>query len=940
MAFAALAAGVIAVLSTFAALAHAQPADPKPAPVSPLTAMEAYLDRPGLRTLLAEHLAARLKSAPQEERGPIAERLGKLYVSFIATGTPAERKEWEERARELLRVVPEVKSYELRLDLARTVYSKAEEAAERWRLRLGTEEEKAEAERSLRGLKGQFESVASDAGRRVDALERTEDSGKATDQTTEDLSDARRIRSIAQYFAGWTSYYIAFLSHSDSAATDALKSFGGLLGAGAGRTAALDRLPKSMLKYDHLARAAIGVALANALRRDGDTEGLRWLDVIDQESQLPEGVRAQLFTRRLTILASAKRWADVETLVRAARNSDRAGKGENVRLLEPLAARLLAVLCFESDARAAVEIVERLGQIAMADLVARGEVGHVLDLAQRFGTSPLGDTGFIVHYVRGVQAYEKAVKAHEAALKGTGTPAGTAEPVKPHAADEPTRDPALVVAFRAAAAQLDAAGTQDDAGAFPTERARSLVMAGRSLFRAGDLVRAAERFSQASAGLIADPAAGEEALWLAIVALDRAVRDHVGGDADVRLDELCTLFLRQFPSTERAANLLVRRAAIGGIDDEKAVSTLLSVPAESPVYASARRQAARVLYRLFRAAPESGRGFAAGRFVKVADEIAAIDRRDAIEGDRAKSIDATERLVLLSRQMLDALLTSATPDAARAEAVLESLRKVVAFNGSDISAYQAEFTFRTLQVLLAKEDGPAAEKVANELRAGGGRFADAADRLLFQRAVTRWRRATAPDVLAKDAAAALDAASPVFRLGSGLIDRMGAGPGALQDAAVQTLYRHVAQAGAELWIGRKDTAARDLAIKLDRAILAAVPGTIDSLTRLATLSEAAGDSTTALECWRTLASGHKPGTADWFRAKFDLARLLADRDAPKALDVLEQLAVLYPDYGPEPTRAKLRALHDRLKAGAPAAPTAPTSPPTPGSAPAVPGGTP
>jgi len=929
----ALAASLLAAAPLGAQPAGSQPADGKAPAASPAAAMEAYLDRPGLRTLLAEHLAARLKSAPADERPAIAERLGRLYVGFIAASASAdERKGWEERARELLRVVPEVKSYELRLDLARTVYSKAEEAAERWRLRLGTEEDKAEAERTLRGLKAQFESVASDATRRVDALEKAEDSGRGTDKSSEDLAEARRVRSIAQYYAGWSAYYLAFLSGSDAAAAEALRNFGGLLGAGPGRTATLDRLPKSLLKYDHIARAAVGVALSYALRRDGETEALRWLDAIEQENHIPDAVRSQLLSRRVAVLAGARRWADAESVIRFARNSDRGGSGgerDSLRLLEPLTARLLAVLCFESDASAARDLVERLGQIAMNDLVARGEVGHVLDLAQRYGTSPLGQRGFIVNFVRGVQSYEKALKAHDAASPGQKAP------------DEPTTDPALVVQFRAAADQLDAACVQEDAPRFPAENARAQVLAGRALFRAGDLVRAADRFAKGAAGSTGE--ASQEALWLAIVALDRAVRENVGGDTEQRLDEICTLFLREHPGTERAANLLVRRAAVGGVDDDKAVATLLSVPPESPVYQSARRQAARVLYRIFRAAPESGRGFAAARFVKVADEVAALDRRAALEGERSEASAATERLVLITRQILDALLTSPTPDATRAEAAMESLRKVAAFNGTSLAAHEPEFTFRALQILLAKEDAAGAERIAAELRAAGGpasRFAEAADRLLFQRAVTRWKRATTDDARAKNQAAAADAAASVFALGSALIDRMGTGPGALQDAAVVTLYRHVAQAGAELWAARNDDKARDAAIRLDRAILAVTPGAIDSLTRLGTLAEAAGDTALALDCWRTLASGLKPGSPEWFGAKLELARLLAAKDTPKALDVLEQLAVLYPDYGPEPTRAKLKALHDRLKSASPASPPSPDPAQAPGQPAPAPQGAP
>ncbi len=887
-------------------------------------AIEAYLDRPGLRPLLAEHLAARLKAASPEERALIGERLGKLYVEFIgAAKKPADRQMWEEKARDLLRVVPEVKSYALRLDLTRTSYVKAEEAAERWRLRLGTDEDKADAERTLRTLKSQFEAIGTEVNHRLETLERAEESGRAPDKISDEIGEARRLRSIAYYYAGWSSYYLALLSGSDSPAIESLKSFGWVLGAGQGRSATLERLPKNLLKYDHVSRAAIGCALASALRRDGDTEGLRWLDAVEGEAAVPAEIKSQLLTRRITILGAARRWADLEARVRYARNADRDGKGPAVTPLETLAARLLAVVCFEADRKTTGEVIEQLGQIAMSDLVARGEVGHVLDLAQRYGTGPLGDVGFIVHYVRGMQAYERAVKAH----KDSGANV-----------DEPTREAALMNQYRQAAALLDSAPQQDDAPRFPGERGRAIVAAGRALFKAGDFVPAAERFAQA-ATLIPEKPGAEEALWLAIISLDRVAAESTPPPPVVagRLEELTTLFLRTYPQTERAASLLVRRAAQGGVDDEQAASILLGVDSKSPVYLSARRQAARILYRMFRGSNDSSRGFAAARFVKIAEELLSVDKKIALESARTEATEATERLVLLTRQVLDALLTSATPDVQRAEAVLDMLRSAVTFNNFDTAGVDSELRFRRLQILVAREDNAGAEALADELRAAGGRFADAADRLLYQRAVARWKKAAQdPAAVAggapRDPAAQLAAAASVVKLGTRVLDRMGSGPGALQDNAVLTVYRQVAQAASEIWAATKDVASRDLAIKLDKAVINAAPGNIDSLHRLAGLAEDAGDPGLALECWRTLASGHKPNTPEWFAAKYNLARLLAEQDAPKALDVLSQVQVLYPEFGAEPWRSKLKALFEKLKAGGGSPAPAPAS--TPGPAPA------
>ncbi|MGE3321125.1 MAG: hypothetical protein AB7K52_02570 [Phycisphaerales bacterium] len=874
-------------------------------------ALEAYLDRPGLRSLLAEHLAARLKAASAEERAAIGERLGKLYVEFIAASkTTAEREEWEARARELLKLVPDVQSYELKLDLARTVYAKAEAAAERHRLRLGTVEEAAEAERTLRQLKQQFEAVGAESSRKVEALERAEESGRGSEQISNEIQDARRVRSIAYYYAGWSAYYLSFLSGSEQAAADAIRNFGPLLGSLPGRSATLDRLPRSLLKYDHIARATIGCGLAQALRRNGDIEGLRWLDAVESESAISAEVRAQLFTRRLTILGGAGRWADIESLVRQARGGDHTSRPETIRPLEAGAARLLAVICFEADRRHNGQTIELLGQAALADLVARGDVAQVLDLAQRYGTTPLGDTGFIVHYVRGMQALERAVTQQKDAGEDP---------------EAPSTSEAIINQYRQAAALLEGAVIQLDSGKFPVERTRALIAAGRAVFRAGDMNGAADRFSRA-ASEASDAALAEEALWLAIVSLDRAAREPGGSASQTRRDELVVLFVKTYPATERAANLLIRRdAASTGVDDEQAIGVLLGVAPDSPLYVSARRQAARVLYyRVFRRAGEAGRASAATRFMKIAEEVLGAEKRLAIESEKAEALEATERVIQLTRQMLDAILSLPAPDVARAEQALDTLRTVVAHNGVDLSKHEPEFKFRRFQIMLAREDEAGAEALADALRASGDRLADAADRMLYQRAVMRWRRAGGgerPEGAAADPWLKTHAAS-VVKLGSRLIDTMGAGPGALRDPGVQTVYRQVAQAAADLWETEKIESARDLAIRLDRALLDAAkarndPPPVDALTRVAMLAEPAGDAAMALESWRVLASGLRGGSMEWFRAKYHTARLLSASDAAKALELLTQVRVLYPELGPEPWRTRLRELLSRLEREAP-----------------------
>ncbi len=901
-------------------------------------AVEAYMERLGLKRLMADELGARAKAAQGAERVLLAERLGKLFVELLVAADTAEhRRVWEDRARDLLKLVPESDTFDLRLSLAKAMYLQAEEAVERHRLRLASRDETSEAERVLRTLKPQLDEIATRVNRRVEIYEKQEEEGDSTERVAGDLAEARRVRSQAFYYAGWCAYYLAFLTGQDEPANDALKAFGWLLNSRGGKPASLDRLPQGLLKYEHVARAAIGCALATALKGN-DTAAMRWLDLVEEEQELVPAVKEQLLARRITIAAGARRWADVERLVRVARKSDRSGGGPNVDPLTPGVARLLAIVTLEADKSAARDVVEPLASIALGDLVARSEVGQVLDLVNRYGTAPIGETGFIVHYVRGLQQYERARDAHAGrstaqqqggrtsdsdrsriAAGGARTSADADTP--PAAAenpDEPSRVPEVVNLYKQAAAMLTAAVGQDDAGSFKVERAKASMLIGMSLYYAGEPIEAAERFVlTAKMGATAQQA--QEAMWLAVVALDYAVEKGGGEAADKavvkRRDEAATLYLQTYPDTERAAKLLLRRAMTGALESEESVRILLGVPKDSPLYPAARQYAAKLLYTQFRAARGSEREFAAMRFVGVAEDVLAADRRAAVEGSGAEAAQAADRVVVRTRQILDALLSGPTPDVARAESALDVLTGVAVHHRLDLSAHQTELNFRRIQIALGKDDAATAATLIDRLQAEGGQFAVAADQLMYKRAATLRQRQPADLAPARD----------IVRYGTRIIDRMtGKGGGAppdsagpapaevMKDPVLLTLYETVAQAAVDLWDAEATVPMRDLAIRLDQGLLRAMPQSERPLRRLARTSEAAADTATALECWRTLVAGTQPPSPAWFEARYNSLRLLAVLDIKRAREVMRQHRQLYPAYGPEPWGEKLKELDAQM----------------------------
>jgi hypothetical protein len=891
---------LLCALGMLAAPAYGQEQPPEEQPPAAESAIERYLEERDLTELLAVYLLEQLKTADAGTRLKLADRLGSLYTALLdKAATQDQREAWEKRSQDLLAAVPEADSFELRLNLAKARYLRAEDLAERARLQLVTPEERQEAERTLRSAGAVFTDIGTKLSRKVDVLEKREGSGPEQDvpAVRQELADARRLRSLAMYYAGWSSYYVGFLSSKPQPAEEALTSFGYLLNT-PGRQANVERVPEGLLAYEHVARAAIGCALAESLRgRDGPA--ILWLETLERTEGVPEGVLKQLFARRIWVLGAGKRWADLVYTVERRRQPSRQ---DPIKPLEVGEARLLAVVALEalqdpSTAPKAREVIQPLADAAMTDLISLGEVKQVQDLVLRYGSATLGGEGFIVQYVRGMQAYERARTEHRS--KGGDL-------------EQPSEDAAVANLYRAAAGSFESSLKAVDSANFAEERANAGLLLGLSRFYAGDLVPAADLFEEAyrRGG---DAKAQEDALWLAIVALDKAMTDKPS--VRERLRELSTLYLKEYPTSDRAAKLLLRQTASDLIAEDKAIEILMGIESGSPLYEAARRQAATLLYSVYRRARGPDRDFAALRFAEVSEEILRIDRGKLLQlkGEEAQRV--MEQIIVRVRQVLDAVLGMTAPDLSRADKAFEVLDAIAVDAGVDFQKVEDELTYRRLQVALARADQKAITASLDRLRAIGGRFSDAADRLMYKRAQTSL--AARPD--------SPEAAAEVVAHGLRVIKQFDSGGQALSDPAVASLYNAVADAAATVWRAKQDEFMRDTALRLDRAIVKNGNPPAIVLRRLADLAEAVKAEEEALEAWRMLVSGLNRADPAWFEARYHSLRLLSRSDLPKAREAMAQHKVLNPDFGPEPWGELLRALDQQMgPAPAPAAPSAPT----------------
>jgi tetratricopeptide (TPR) repeat protein len=875
---------------------------------APDSSFELYLRDRELRSVLAAYWHSSLESASPADKAEIARKLGRLYVQMLsAASTPDERRSLEAAGRRLLEQVPGAEPLDLKLDLARVTYLKAEQLLEDHRVRLATPEQVGEAQRILRNVGPIFESVAARAHQRVEQLERVEKSGRES-ETAEfraELADARRLRSLARYYRAWAEYYLAYATGDLTLASEAVNDFGWLLGTGGGRPASVERMAKGLLRYPHVARAAVGCALCASLRGN-DVEAVRWLDAVEESTEITDDLVAELPERKIVVLGAARRWSDLDVLVKRIRLSAKDGAPQ---LLSPRQARLVAVIGLEAamdpvTRTRAGDIVQEVAKSGLADLVAHGEVGHVLNLVTQFGTEALGDKGFLVFYARGLQSLDRARQSH---TQAGGTP------------DVPAQDSGTINRYREAARLLDEALKSDDTARFAKDAADASIKRGLALYGAGDLEESATVFASLL-DKVPTPAQNKDALWYAIVSLDRAV--ELGKlSLQQERDRLAVLYIERFPGTVEAAKLLLRRAGAGRLPDTQVVETLLAVPADSPLYLASRGEASRILYLIFRRS-RADRDFAAVRFADVAEPLLQSDRTAALETkDRAEAARAAEQTILRVRQLCDALLSSSSPDIKRAERALEVYDELKARLGMTTPQIDEEIAYRRLQIAVISGDFAEVERKADALRAGTGPFARAGLRLVLSRAAERFT--AAPEDL--------NAARRVLIYSERVLPELDAADPKLADGSHVSVLNTTAEAAAAVWRLDKDTASRDRAIVIDRRLFDAGKHSRKTLRRLAELSEAAADRPTALEAWRTLAAGTEPATPDWYEARYNAIRVLSMIDPPRAREALDQHRILYPTLGPEPWDAKFAELDGQVPRVPPANPA--SAQPNPGTPP-------
>ncbi|MGP1345703.1 MAG: hypothetical protein ACTS3F_03430 [Phycisphaerales bacterium] len=960
-------AWLLAAIVAGAALACASnaPAQQRPSEQAD-EALESYLAQRDMLTLRIRLLESQLERADTADvRNDLARRLAEAYAEMVQRAeSTEERARWTEQSRSLIDQAAGHESDELRLSLAQARFRSLEAAVRAWRLRIappkdiaGTDTPDAEEETDPRAsttiqrvegelieLTAEMASVAARAADRSRMLERQRSRAGAGELIflEEEIAVANRRRSLASYLAGWAAYHTAEIQaerqtapapnaprpttggSAAQKAEDAQAHFAPLLGEDEGGVPGIDRLSDVLLAYEHVARAALGFALAESIRGiyagERIDSALEWIDAIEQSGSVATDILDQLPTARVVILARAQRWDQLRDLLLDERTT-----------LSPALARLVAIIALEAAPTSGTHrpTIEQIASIAIAALIEGEQLNQVLDLAAHYRLARRSDTdnSFIPLYASALQNFQ-AMRERLDALQ--------------HSDSAPTTDRQTAdLALNTAQDMLDALASPD-AGKHEPIRAQASLLLGIALYHAtradpvrlaafagttDPLLSAAEAFEDAARRL-PDREQAAYAQWMAIRSLDArlalhdnqpAARDaNDGPGVSQRRTAAADEFIARFPNDDRASALRLQRAQRAGASSEQSLLELLAVPQTSSLYDQARRRAANLAFELHRAAPPEDKPWHAARFLELAEPVLASDLRAARDGDR----DAANTAIAQARRMLEVLLTPAASGGVapvaldspeRAQRIIDTLAGILEdpdIDSIDREALRVEILSRQAQLALASGDDAKAAEIADELSAMGGEPRARGARLFYLHFQRTWSALrSSPDASTDQR---LGAAQRLVDHAEALAETLQSEGATLDSSALVTILFTRAQAAQDIGQLASDESALQLARQTLDTLIGAHPRDQKLLRARAQLATIQGDLEQALDDYRTLLPGFEPGTDEWFEVRTLLIETLASTDPPRAREVINQHAALYPSFGPPPWGARLRALHNQL----------------------------
>jgi hypothetical protein len=841
---------MVLLIGAFGALSVASPGDDE---------VGAFLKRQNMLGLLEVQLNERIRDAKdQNERVELAEQLAQLYLDRLRSFGHDDpyREIVLNQANAFVAGMSSIPMYDLRISLLIESYLMVESKVELARLELLDQEDRASAIDRLTVTNRTLGTLSSKLDPAVELLERSiARSNRGTDESASNkLSSLRRNRSLAHYYHAWTGYSLAVLK-DQHVPRDVFLSFGWLLGA-KGEMPQFSSFNKSTLEFEHVARSAIGLALAYAQSEDAPA-GRSWGRlVVESKFTDPDSVRVAQ-DRLLQIMAMDKDWTDAyrwALTIEKERGKDSQMKVGDARFL---ALRSLGALGSSRVGRGGSSEAKKVARYAIEQLVGQGEIGHVLDLYRRFDSLPLVADSFITLYARALGELNKADGE-----SGSGMYASVA---------------ALF------AQALDA----PDADRFPNERddcALKLAFAEIRSGRPKEAIKVSDRLIKQST----NDATIEEARWIRIAAID-SVDTTAGRVSSQELEDAVREYILAYPSTARSAKLILRHAMQGTIDPAIAIDTLSQITDDDPIALPARRTLVGLQYKQLRAT-----GFADEIVLgEVLEMIRWTDEHtpDEIAGDN----DARARMGTI-RIGIDLAMRATPVDIDLAMLLVERGMGLLSYDPT-LAKYRSELVYRQVEIATADDRVDDAMDLLDELEPLDSGKAGSARVVIFNDTIRRWqsqqttkvaKRLTVlgPVVLAKS--------SPPYPE-----------PLGIQGSAVGEA---IAQAGMYLWTSRQDVDGRDLAFRVSLMVLARGQPSESGLRLTVVLANETGDQAHELEAWLRLLAAYPSTTTRWYEARYESLRVMVELDPIRARKAYAQYTVLHPSLGPEPYNTKIAVL--------------------------------
>ncbi len=852
-----------------------------------------WLEARGLDGLLATRLELIARDSTGEDLKRVRERLVATYARLLDLSVRgAERDALIARAEGALRERSGFASDLLDLAIARARYRTAAEIAEDMRaaVRLPADAT-SHAMAQLAAVLPVLETLQTQSLKRAQDLDRRIDSlvGLTQDLARSDITRAEQIATECRFLRAWAMLYKGLLGETTAESEAASQLFMEIAGARSGRLEPSE-VSLDLRTEESFASTILGIGLAKA-ETQGFGEASRWLNLLEVP-QAFEGIRARLDGWRLAAAIRAKDWVAARRILKTLG----AQHAVETAWFRVAAAGGLRAVIAGADGGAALG----LAQEAIAHLATRRELAQVRDLVEQFDGRGVEGDGFVARYVASLSLYDAARACDEALVLAMESARSRGTSVDTAMSENSGR------VHRDALKSLDAALAAKDVEQYPDARDGCRLMRAYCLRGARDLRGASAAFDELASTLTGER--GEDAAWAAIACLDELSRTVQGPERtalDAQIDAMSEGFLRRFPASMRVIELFVRRVQADPLPDAADIEKLLSVPSTEPSFETSRRAALAGLYRSFRASKDvPERTILGRRYIGVLMTLP--------EDLRAQGLPSGS--VGIARQALEVALSPEVADTSLASQLLGAIDAAIARGEFELSEARLELAYRRLQLAITQNQWELVDSGLSEFERPDAdpMWADAALRLAMRGAELA-RRATAKDDPRRSAFVATS-----VRAGDALIARDGGLEKAVKSTAHLAVLRALLDARREMVLSSASPEEAKQGLKIALALLGAGTREAGVLQSAAFFAESSGEYEVAIEQLKALVAGVPSRTEPWFRAKYDLARVLLRIDPVRSLAVLAQHRKLHPDLGPPAWKAKFEALEveARQKQGA------------------------